>query len=356
MSILERYVARALIGGVLVSLVVLVLLISLAALVGELDDVGEGQYGILDAVEGIGLTMPARAFDLFAVSALIGGIIGLGALATGNELLVMRAAGVSPTRVVVAVLKASVPLLVLMALLAEFVAPPLSQEAARAKRVATRGAEAAMTEEAVWLKDRDTIVRVGAVLGGRTPQDVQVFRFDAGGILVEVLRAESASVLPGGRWLLLDVQRDVLAGGELRSRSIMLPVYEIPSPLSAETLGLLISPPDLLSVSRLWREVRSDEPLATRDELRRSLWKKLSAPFLTLAMMLLAVPFALGGSSLQSVGRRLGFGAVVGVLAHIGVEAVAYLGALAKLDAAVVALAPVILTAGVAITLVSRIR
>jgi len=354
MNILERYIARALIAGVLLSLLVLVLLISLAALVGELDDVGRGQYGILDAVEAVGLSMPERAFDLFAVSALIGGIIGLGGLATGRELLVMRASGVSPSRVAVAVLKAAVPLLILMALLAEFVAPPLSQQAARMKRVATRGPDAVMTEQAVWLRDRDAIVRIGAVQNGRSPQDVHVFRFDAAGNLEEALRAGAASIRGDGRWLLLDVQRDILDGVD--AGSTRLPVHEIPSPLSADTLALLISPPDLLSVSRLWFEVGSGGPPGTHEDLRRSLWKKISAPFLALAMLLLSVPFALGGLSATGVGRRLAFGAVVGVLAHLAVQAVAYLGALADLDPALVAFAPVALTAAAALMLLSRSR
>lgn len=354
MRILERYIARAVIGGVLLSLVVLVALLSLAALVGELDDVGDGQYGILDAIEVVGLTAPQRAFELFAVSALIGGIVGLGGLATGHELLVMRAAGVSPVRIVVAVLKAAMPLLVLMVILAEFIAPPLGQEAERKKRVAVRGPEAAMTEEALWLEDGASLVRVGAVGGGRSLDDVHVFRFDADGNLEEVLRARSATILAGRRWRLLDVQRSVVRGRGVESERI--DVHEIPSPLTAESLRLLISPPHHLSISRLLREVDSNETLATRDELRRSLWTKISAPFLAAAMMLLAVPFAFSGAGVGSVGRRLALGAVVGVLAHIGVQAVAYLGALLKLDAALVSFAPVVLATVVAGWLVARIR
>ena len=87
----------------------------------------------------------------------------------------------------------------------------------RMKRVATRGPDAVMTEQAVWLRDRDAIVRIGAVQNGRSPQDVHVFRFDAAGNLEEALRAGAASIRGDGRWLLLDVQRDILDGGDAGS-------------------------------------------------------------------------------------------------------------------------------------------
>ena len=58
------------------------------------------------------LTAPRRAYDLLPIAALVGGMAGLGMLATHSELTVMRAAGVSIGRIVWWVLKPSLVLVV----------------------------------------------------------------------------------------------------------------------------------------------------------------------------------------------------------------------------------------------------
>ncbi len=354
MMILSAYLARALLGGVVLTLVAVVALVSLAALVDELGDVGEGRYGFVDAVAVVGLSAPERAFDLLAVSALIGGVLGLGGLATRNELVVLRASGISPFRVAGALVVAALPLVLLMAVLAELVIPPLSQEAARIKRVSHRGPDAALTEQAVWLRDGRSIVRVGAVRPDGLLEDLQLYGFRSDGSVDEVLRASTARILSLGRWELTDVRRDRMGGDEQGSE--LMPRYEIPSPLSSRSVSLLISPPNTLSVSRLWRESSGGATLATGVQVRGSLWQKLTAPFLMMAMVCLAVPFAYGTGGVGGIGRRLGLGAVIGVLAHFAVQAIAYLGALLDLDPAVVAVAPAVLTLCVAILMISRLR
>ncbi|MGA4815740.1 LptF/LptG family permease [Pseudomonas aeruginosa] len=80
-------------------------------------------YGIGDALRFHLLTAPRRAYDMPPMAALIGRLVGLGTLASNSELTIMRAAGVSLSRIVWAVMK---PMLVLMLagiLVGEYVAP-----------------------------------------------------------------------------------------------------------------------------------------------------------------------------------------------------------------------------------------
>ena len=46
------------------------------------------------------LTIPGKAYLLFAPAVLLGSLLGLGALASNSELTVMRAAGVSGGRII----------------------------------------------------------------------------------------------------------------------------------------------------------------------------------------------------------------------------------------------------------------
>src|SRR3569833_2678071 len=94
-NLLDRYIGINIAGSTLIVLLVLMALFSLGGLVAELDAVGKGGYTLVHAAEYVLRSMPRLAYQLFPVVALLGSVIGLGMMASNNELLVMRAAGVS---------------------------------------------------------------------------------------------------------------------------------------------------------------------------------------------------------------------------------------------------------------------
>lgn len=341
MSICDRYIAAAILKNVLLVLVSLVALMSLSALVKELDDVGEGQYGILDALTVIGLTAPERAVDLFSVSALVGCILGLGALAATNEILIMRVAGMSPFRVARSVFMAGLPLVLLVAALTEYVVPPLSQDALIRRNVAVSGARAALTKKALWLREGDTIVRIGTVRLGGIPTDLQIYVFRGGGHLKEVIRAASARVAKDGQWVLHDVEHIDVVEETPPTRHATYPLRE---GLEGWDLDLVVSRPEALSMSDLHSRLDTRDDVQRDKELESVLWRKLCAPFLTLAMLLLAVPFVLGRGAASALGRRVVQGSVIGVIAYLLVQVVGYLGLVLELSPFAVAAAPVFIT------------
>ena len=89
------------------------IILGLALLFAFIDELGDvqGKYGLGEALSYVMLTAPRRAYEMLPMAALIGSLIGLGSLASNSELTIMRAAGASIGRIVWAVMK---PLLVLM--------------------------------------------------------------------------------------------------------------------------------------------------------------------------------------------------------------------------------------------------
>ena len=119
---LDRYIGTSVFFSIIAVLGIIVSLALLFAFIDELSDV-EGGYGVLDALWYVLLTAPRRLYEMLPMAALIGCLVGLGTLASHSELTVMRAAGVSVGRIVWAVMK---PMLVLMLagiLIGEYVAP-----------------------------------------------------------------------------------------------------------------------------------------------------------------------------------------------------------------------------------------
>ncbi|HEY4731668.1 MAG TPA: LptF/LptG family permease, partial [Gammaproteobacteria bacterium] len=129
MRILNQYIGMAVVGGTLLVLFVLLALFSFVGFVAELEEVGTGNYELIQAGEFVLLSLPRLAYQLFPVAALLGSMIGLGVMASNNELLVMRAAGVSLMQVVASVMKAGLVLMVAAAVLGEVIATKAEQYA-----------------------------------------------------------------------------------------------------------------------------------------------------------------------------------------------------------------------------------
>jgi hypothetical protein len=97
MNKLDRYVIRAVLGGVFVVLAVLLALGALFTFAGQQDDIGEGSYTALDALWFVLLNLPQQMYETMPIAVMIARC--LGSLARGSELTVMRAAGISVWRI-----------------------------------------------------------------------------------------------------------------------------------------------------------------------------------------------------------------------------------------------------------------
>jgi lipopolysaccharide export system permease protein len=93
MKILDRYIFRTVATTTAVALLVLLLLELFLSLLAELEDVGKGRYDFMAAVRYLLLIQPQRLYEMFPMALLVGGLLGMGALASGSELIAMRAAG-----------------------------------------------------------------------------------------------------------------------------------------------------------------------------------------------------------------------------------------------------------------------
>ena len=98
MSVLDRYIVRAILGTVLMVMAVFLVLGALFVFIDQQKDVGVGHYTALGALWYSLLNLPQQAYELLPITALLGSLLGLGALARGSELTVMRGTVMSVAR------------------------------------------------------------------------------------------------------------------------------------------------------------------------------------------------------------------------------------------------------------------
>ncbi len=132
-GILGRYVVRTVLGYTALVMIVLLALGALFMFIGQQDDIGVGNYTATQALLFVALNLPSYLFQLLPVAALIGSLLGLGNLARGSELIVMRSSGVTTLRFCVWLGTAGLLLASLMFVVGEYVAPPLGSYARQLK-------------------------------------------------------------------------------------------------------------------------------------------------------------------------------------------------------------------------------
>ena len=120
-------------GSVLLVVAVLLALGALFMFIDQQEDIGSGSYTALDALWFTLLNLPQQVFELLPITALIGALLGLGTLARGSELTVMRATGISIAHLAGMCLLAGLVLIGVAVVLGEFLAPPLQQTAREQK-------------------------------------------------------------------------------------------------------------------------------------------------------------------------------------------------------------------------------
>lgn len=311
MSILDRYIFRTVASTTLVALLVLLLLESFLNLLVELEQVGKNNYDFTAIIRYLVLVQPQRLYELFPMALLVGGLLGMGALASGSELIVMRAAGVSLTRLTRAALQAGLLLSLVVLAIGEFIAPPLEQIASEQRATAKSQDMAIRGGRGFWARDGDYFIHVRAVMPGIRLVDIHIFKIGPQDRLEAVTAAQGARYQEG-RWILEGIDRSTLNGDGVRSER--LDQLEVASEISPKVLDVLAANPNDLSIRDLWVYVSYLERNGLDASSHRlALWRKLLAPLTYLAMLVVGMPFVFGPQREVGTGQRLLIGLLLGL-------------------------------------------
>ena len=251
MGVLSRYLIRTVLGYTALVMIVLLALGALFMFIGQQDDIGVGNYTATQALLFVALNLPSYLFQLLPVAALIGSLLGLGNLARGSELIVMRSAGVTTLRFCLWLGTAGLILSSLMFVIGEYVAPPLGQYARQLKVFAKFDEFALAGNRATWVRDGDTIISVDQQSASTRFGGIKVFQVDRDRRLVSVGRAESASVKGGNVWRLEKYVGTSFARDSLTATVDRAGERDVRTSLSSEFLGLAIAEPDTMGLRDL---------------------------------------------------------------------------------------------------------
>jgi lipopolysaccharide export system permease protein len=338
MKTINRYLSRQILGGLIVATAALLPLFGFLDLLDQLNSVGEGSYRIRDAFIYVLMLMPRRFIELAPFIAMLGNVAALGRLAVHQELISLRAAGLSPARISLVSLRVGFYLLFIIAVMDQFVAPRLQQNAALRRSAALDQSMELGKDLGIWSRDKQNILRIGKMEHASSASDIEIMHFGDDGFLQSYIYARHADIKSARQWTLYNVTTKTFEKQRIESGSTGTLVWK--TFLDADQITTLTKPPESLSPVELFNHVRFLRSTGQQvDAYELALWRKAGGGVTTLAMMLLSIPFVFG-TIRGGLGSRLVMAGLTGIGVYLLDQISANAGLLLDLNPALVALLP----------------
>ena len=292
MRILDVYIGRIIASTTFLTLAVFVSVSGIIKFVEQMRAVGRGNYDLSHAALYVLYSVPRDIEVFFPMSALIGGLIGIGMLASNSELVVMQASGLSRLDIIKSVMKTATLLIIVSMAVGEWLAPSGEATAREIRAQAISGGSLISAKNGVWAKDGDYFVNIGEVLEQGQLKKIQVYRFNDELKLDSWLSAEKA-VYQNKVWQLSGVINTQLSEQKIITTTVDHQVWH--SSLTPKKLGVVTVTPESLSIRGLldyldYLNANSQDP--SRYQL--AFWRKLMQPITVAVMLLVALSFIFG--------------------------------------------------------------
>jgi lipopolysaccharide export system permease protein len=353
-GILSQYLMRSIVASTALVLVVLLALAGLFEFIAELDDT-RGDYQTPRVILYTLLRLPQIAFEMLPVAVLIGALLGLGALAANSEIVVMRSAGLSIRKLSGMVASTGLLLLVVTAMLGEFIAPPLDYFARNMRLEARFGQDEDRLGNATWVRDGQVILHLERVSAEFEFGSIYMFLLNNESSLASVARAENSGIDNEDRWVLENLRETRFEDDRVRvvESSLAIETFNI----DAETLGISLVKPQSLSGRGLLSYIaylKRNNLDARRYETE--LWYRIARTATIIVMPVLALAFVFGSLRTGGAGARLMIGVVIGLAYYLASEMLANSGQVFNFEPAVIAWLPSALLLVVTVIALRRIR
>ena len=349
MPTLPRYATRLFFTHVGLMLVGFVSLLQLLDILNNADEIlARHGGGVMPLLRYAWLRLPESVIYMMPFSVLMGSMLAVARLAQNNEVLALKAAGLSFYRLLLAFVPAALVTAALYFVFSDRLAPAASRALTQwdAEAAANGNPSAsAVVDNRVWVRDGATLVHVSVVFDdGRELRGVTLFRRDPLGNLAERVTARAASYAERG-WLLFGVERlDLTPGsGGIFSRSEESPWI---TALSPGHFSDLATPPSGLSLSELLHFAVNPD-VGSRPTYYYETWlqKRISLPVSVLIMLLLAAPVAQGLQRHGGIIAGLAAGTGLGFLYFVTDGFVLALGEAGAIPPALAAWSPALMFA-----------
>jgi lipopolysaccharide export system permease protein len=341
-------------GSMLLVWLVLIGLDAMIQFVRQLGFIGRNGYTLSNAIYYVLVTVPRRMYEMFSFAALIGGLLGLGGLASTGELTALRAAGMSRLRIAVSAVGVVALLVVGVVIMGETIGPWGDQQAQALELQLRSNGSIGQTSSGLWARDGDRIINaknstlrtegdhsfvqlIDVRVFTLTPDGQQLARFD---------QADTAEQV-GREWVLDNVRTSTIDDNAVHSQTSARERWD--SKLDPEVLQQSLVQPQYLSMRDLEHiiEYKQKNGENTRP-YETPLWSRILYPVNVLVLVLCTMPFAFGALRSGGLGKRIFMGMIIAIGWYFVQKAIVSFGTVYGIPPIVANVLPALLLIGIA--------
>ena len=315
MKIRDRYIAKTLLSYTLVVLVVWLSIYSFFNFLTEINVVGQESYTILSAIKYIILKMPEVTYSQASPVILLGCVLGMGHLATTNQLLIFRISGASILKITGTTLKNALIFVIAIIAIGEAIAPMTSNFAELGRTNALGNIAVSTSQEGFWIRDGDNFINVKKNIDGKLFSGITIIEVNSSNKIERVIKSENAvfdgnSLDMSGTDIFSISDESFIDNISLKERNS----YNKTVSFDQDLIDSLKKKPKDLTTWTIIKQIQflSDNQLRS-EVFEVELYKRLIKPVTLVAMILLAMLFIFGSTRDVTLGRKIFFGVALGL-------------------------------------------
>lgn len=311
MKIINRYLAREILGSTLIVALGLLSMFSFFDLIQELDSLGHGSYNLGTVLLFVLLSAPGHVYEVAPVSVLLGSLYALAQFSRYSELVVIRASGVSRANIGMALLRIGIIFAVLTFIIGELITPISEKTAQKMRLQAKDDVVAQEFRSGLWIKDGASFVNIEEVLPDTSLRNIHIYEFDPDFRLRVVNNAKSG-FYENERWNLHSVTQTSFNDKEAKSVHYDQAYWQ--SVIKPELLNILLVVPEKMAAWNLYSYIQhltENRQKTSRQQI--ALWSKMIYPIACLVMVVLALPFGFLQQRAGGIGAKIFVGIMIGI-------------------------------------------
>ena len=327
MIIITRYILKKCLSNTLLILLALISVFSIAKVLGQIGDVGRGDFNIFTVLVYIALLIPSYLYLLMPLAVLIGVMLAMIGMVNYSEYAIIRTSGVSLRRISLVLLGYGFIFALITFVLGEFISPVANNYAQIYKKTKTHEMVSTKLQSGIWSKDGgDSFVNIKQILpGSNTILGVKIFKYDSMFNLQQYITAKSGYYDSNKNvWILPTfIQYSYTSEDILRIESNN---YQWKSTINPKYFRVLVVAPEDMSVFLLFKYITH---LSANHEATARyavvFWSKLVYPIACISMALIALAFIPNNFRNINLGSRLFAGLLIGISFFFIMRLIGYL-------------------------------
>lgn len=363
MRIARRYIASEIYKSSAVVLLALIGLFSFFNLIDELDKLS-ATLSLANLLYLQLLSLPTQLYELLPIGLLIGAVLALAGLAQRNELVVLRASGVSGLQLLLSLWLITLPLMVGALVLSEYITPRTEIQASESSLKLLGKAGGGRLTSGYWFKENQNttmrLINIGNLNDKSTVANITIYEFNQAQQLQSFIQAETGH-FNNGQLQLEQVQQSIINPKALQAleqttdttqliEQEQLATLAIQTELNAERLLARILTPERMAITDLIDYISYlDQNQLQTERQSVALWRKIAYPFSLLVMITIAAPISFMQTRRGGVGSKIFVGILIGIGFFMANQLALNLGMLSQWQPWVTALLPSLLALSIAL-------